>query len=95
MTEKRYQRNEDFIFRKVVEEMILVPIKQNIAEMDQIYTLNEVGAFLWELLSQPRSLKELQQAVLAEFEADPQNVLADVSRFIQDAQSFGALQEID
>jgi len=59
MTEKRYQRHEDFIFRKIVEEMILVPVKQNVAEMEAVFTLNEVGAFLWEQLSQPRSLNEL------------------------------------
>jgi hypothetical protein len=94
MTEKRYQRNEDFIFRKIVEEIILVPIKQNVAEMEAVFTLNEVGAFLWEQLGQPRSLSELHNAVLNEFEADPAKVLEDIEDFLQAAETFGAVKEV-
>ena len=94
MTEKRYQRNEDFIFRKIVEEMILVPIKQNVAEMEAVFTLNEVGAFLWEQLGQPRSLSELHNAVLDEFEADPAIVLEDIEAFLNEAEAFGAVKEV-
>ena len=94
MTEKRYQRNEDFIFRKIVEEIILVPIKQNVAEMEAVFTLNEVGAFLWEQLGQPRSLSELHNAVLDEFEADPAIVLEDIEAFLKEAEAFGAVKEV-
>ncbi len=94
MTEKRYQRNEDFIFRKIVEEIILVPIKQNVAEMEAVFTLNEVGAFLWEQLGQPRSLSELHNAVLNEFEADPAIVLEDIEAFLNEAEAFGAVKEV-
>ena len=94
MTEKRYQRNEDFIFRKIVEEIILVPIKQNVAEMEAVFTLNEVGAFLWEQLGQPRSLSELHNAVLDEFEADPAIVLEDIEAFLNEAEAFGAVKEV-
>ena len=94
MTEKRYQRNEDFIFRKIVEEMILVPVKQNVAEMEAVFTLNEVGAFLWEQLGQPRSLSELHNAVLDEFEADPAIVLEDIEAFLNEAEAFGAVKEV-
>ena len=94
MTEKRYQRNEDFISRKIVEEIILVPIKQNVAEMEAVFTLNEVGAFLWEQLGQPRSLSELHNAVLDEFEADPAIVLEDIEAFLNEAEAFGAVKEV-
>ncbi len=94
MTEKRYQRHEDFIYRKIVEEMILVPVKQNVAEMEAVFTLNEVGAFLWEQLGQPRSLSELHNAVLNEFEADPASVLEDIEAFLKEAEAFGAVKEV-
>ena len=94
MTEKRYQRNEDFIYRKIVEEMILVPVKQKVAEMEAVFTLNEVGAFLWEQLGQPRSLSELHNAVLNEFEADPASVLEDIEAFLKEAEAFGAVKEV-
>ena len=55
-------RNENFVFRHIVEEMVLVPIRQNVAELDSIYTLNELGAFIWEHLDSPRSHTELEEA---------------------------------
>jgi len=40
-----YIRNPDFIFRKIVGEMILVPIHADVADLNCLYTLNDVGAF--------------------------------------------------
>ncbi len=93
MTEKelRYVREPDFIFRKVVEEMILVPIHQNMGDMDCIYTLNEVGAFIWEILALPKTREELQTAVMNDFDADPGEVLADLDQFLQELIEFGAV----
>ena len=46
-----YKRQPDFIFRRIIDETILVPVHRNLAEMDCIYTLNELGAALWEKLA--------------------------------------------
>ena len=70
-TEVHYERNPNYIFRKVVDEFILVPIHQDVADMDAIYTLNDVGAFIWEHLEQPGTQAELQAALLEEYTADP------------------------
>ena len=45
---KKYNRNEDFVFRRIGDETILVPIKNNVGDMGAIYNLNELGAFIWE-----------------------------------------------
>jgi len=69
--EKKYIRNPNFIFRKIVDETILVPIRQNVAELNCIYSLNEVGSFLWQKLAEPQDLSTLQSAVVSEFAASP------------------------
>jgi len=89
-----FQRSPDFVFRKIVEELVLVPIRRNVADMDTIYTLNEVGAFLWERLQMPTSLDELEAAVLAEYDADADTVAADVAAFLGELISIGAVSEV-
>jgi len=37
----RYERNESFIYRSIVNEAVLVPIHQDVADMECIYTLND------------------------------------------------------
>ncbi len=43
------------------------------------YGLEEVGAFVWSLLvEKPRSVAELQAAILEEFDVEPEQCLADL-----------------
>ena len=48
--QKKYRKNENFVYRMIQHETILVPIKDNVGDMDSLYNLNEVGAFVWERL---------------------------------------------
>jgi len=90
----QYLRNPDFIFRKIVEEMILVPIHEDIADMNSIYTLNEVGCYLWEKLAEPITIGELKKAVLEEYDVPPEQVSVDVDQFLSDLSAFGAVQKV-
>ncbi|MGI6740025.1 MAG: PqqD family protein [Brevefilum sp.] len=87
-------RNQNFVYRQIVEEMVLVPIRQNIAELDSIYTLNELGAFIWKQLEDPRSNLELEKAILAEFDVDDEVVRTDLASFIQDLEQIGAIEKV-
>jgi hypothetical protein len=92
--EVHYERNPDYIFRKVVDEFILVPVHQDIADMDSIYTLNNVGAFIWEHLDQPGTQSGLLSALLEEYAADPQVLAADLERFLGEMTAIGALRKV-
>ena len=92
--ETHYERNPSHIFRKVVDEFILVPIHQDMADMDSIYTLNGVGAFIWEHLDQPRTQAELLAALLEEFAADPDVIAADLERFLDEMTTIRALKKV-
>lgn len=86
-----YTRNPDFIFRKIVDEMILVPVHKNVADMDAIFTLNEVGAFVWKRIEHPSSLAEIEHALTGEFEADPEVIQSDLRQFLAEMVSIGAV----
>lgn len=92
MSETQIKRNDDFIFRKIVNEMILVPVKHDVADMEHIFTLNEVGAFVWEKLSKSSTIEELQQDILDEFEVDPTMAQQDLQVFLEDLEAFQALE---
>jgi len=88
----RYVRNPDFIFRKVVDEVILVPLKQNVADMDAIFSLNEVGAFVWDQLDDSKTLTDLKSAVFSEFDAEPETMEKDLVSFLQSMVDIGAIK---
>lgn len=87
--QKQYKRNENFVFRKINNETILVPVKDNVAEMGFIYNLNEVGAFVWEHLDGKERLLDIKNMLLKTFEVSPENAEEDLCGFV------GRLKEID
>jgi len=89
----QYTHNPDFIYRKIVEEMILVPICQDIADMNCIYTLNPVGAFIWQQLEMPKTRNELEKAILAEFDVGHEPILKDLEDFIREMLAIGVIKE--
>ena len=92
--ETKYARNTDYVFRKIVNEMILVPIVQDVADMDCVYALNELGAMIWQQLEQPRGGQELAQVILEEYDAEPEAVQADLEVFLKNMLEAGAIREV-
>jgi hypothetical protein len=90
----RYERNPDFIFRQIVDEAVLVPIRRDVADMECIYTLSEVGALVWQALDRPATEAELQKAILDQFEADPEAVTADLDRFLRGMVEIDAIRKV-
>ena len=92
--ETLYERNPDFIYRQIVDESILVPVHQDVADMDCIYTLNPVAAFIWEQLEDQATLAELQAAIIEAYDVDPEAAVTDVLEFVRELESAGAVQRI-
>ena len=59
---------KSFVTRRIAGETILVPVTGHAADLDAIYTLNEVGSFIWHLIDGRRSAQAIAEAVSAEFE---------------------------
>lgn len=93
--DRRFVRNKNFIFRQIVEEMVLVPIRQNVADLDSIYTLNELGAFIWERLETPTSASDLQDDILEDFDVDAATVQSDLAVFMEELERIGAVETIN
>jgi hypothetical protein len=90
--DQKIERNPNFIFRMILDEAILVPIRKEIADLNALYTLNEVGAFVWQQLDQPQTLGEIQTNLLAEYEADPDTTVKDLQSYISDMLGIDALR---
>lgn len=56
------------------------------------YSLNEVGAFIWDLLHEPSTVAELSAAVVAEFEVDLATCLRDVTAILNELLEHGLVE---
>jgi hypothetical protein len=78
----------EVVSRKTGNEYVLVPITNNIADMDSVYTLNETGAFIWEQINGKRSVEDIIIALTNEYETDTVNAEKDVLSFISDLRKY-------
>jgi len=53
-----------------------------------------VAAFIWDVLQRPATMEDLEKELLQEYDADPDVLKADLSRFIAEMIAIGALQEM-
>ena len=47
------------------------------------YGLNSVGSAIWNLIQQPRTIRDLRDALVAEFEVDPQRCEEDLLAWLE------------
>jgi hypothetical protein len=80
------------VTRKTGNEYVLVPITNNIADMNSVYTLNETGAFIWELIDGKRTVEEIIIALTEEYDIDKQNAVSDVFTFIDNMSKYLIIQ---
>ena len=93
--EHRYRRNDNFVFRRIEDETILVPIKDNVGDMGSIYSLNEIGAFIWEHLDGDRRLNTIMELILDEYDVSTNQAELDVNEFIVDLVDIDAVDLVD
>jgi hypothetical protein len=81
------------VTRKTGYEYVLVPITNNIADMNSVYTLNETGAFIWEKINGKRSVEDIITALTTEFEIDKDTASEDMFSFIDNMKKYLIISE--
>ena len=84
-----YQKNQNFVFRQIDDETILVPIKDSVGDLGAIYNLNEVAAFVWQHLDGKKTLEDIKHMMTDEFEVSDPDAEQDLTEFV------GQLEKID
>lgn len=92
MTENSYRKAPDVVVRRTAGEVILVPVRGSLAELQQIFVLNPVGECIWNALDGEATGKSLIQAVVDRFEVDWNRASFDVNEFIQTLHALGLLE---
>lgn len=91
--EKVYKKSDSIVSRKIGDEFILVPIKQDVADLESIYTLNETAAHVWELIDGKLKVREIREKMLEEFEVTPNEAERDLIQHLQQLEGIGAIFE--
>ena len=87
-----YLQDPSIVSRNIAGEMILVPIRYNVGDLESIYTLNETAARIWELLDGERTLVAIRDVIVAEFEVEADEAERDMLELVAQLEGIGAVQ---
>lgn len=78
----RYIRNREVVARQIEGELIIVPIRSGVGDLNYVYTLNQIGSMLWDFMTEGRTLAEMTSKVCEEFEVNANVAQKDVEMFL-------------
>ena len=89
-----FRRSDDVVCRAVGLESILVPIRNNVGNLDFVYTLSPVAARIWSLIDGARTADDIADALTAEYDVDRDTVLADFAELVSDLAGVSLLSRV-
>lgn len=91
---KQYIRNEQFISRQIADEFLLIPVAHQLNGENWLFVLNEVGARIWELMDRGRSVQQIEELLLEEFDTTQEQLEEDLLRLLGQLQELGAIEAV-
>jgi hypothetical protein len=86
-----YQKNQNFVFRQIDDETLLVPIKDNVGDLGSIYNLNQAAAFVWQHMDGKKTLNDIKDLMTGEFEVSDPDAEQDLTEFVGELEKIDAI----
>jgi hypothetical protein len=90
----RYRRNQDVVSRSIEGELVIVPIRSGVGDLNSLYTLNPVGSVLWEFMNAEHTIGEMVQRVCDEFEVTEAQAKPDIESFLCSLMAEQLIQSV-
>jgi len=89
----KYQRVDRVVTREIAGETLLVPIRDNAAQLHHIFVLNPVANHIWNALADAASVEQLVASVCATFAVDEVQAERDVTAFLDELREADLVSE--
>jgi hypothetical protein len=89
-----YRCRDNLVTREIVGETIIVPITGELADLQQVYSLNATGAFVWQRLDGSASLKSIHQALTRHFEVRKKDAWEDLAELVTDLARASLIEKV-
>lgn len=82
---------KELITRQIAGDTVLVPVGKSVYDSNGLFVLNELGAFIWELLPKVDTQEQICAAVLEEYDVPTEIAVRDVAKFLDKLKQMDIL----
>lgn len=79
---------KELIKREIAGDTILVPVGKTVLDSNGLFVLNELGAFIWDLLPAVKDEAEICEAILREYDVSAEEAARDVGAFLENLRKM-------
>lgn len=74
---------DNFIFKEVAKEYMMVPLLNGNVNMSKVINLNETGAFIIKKLKEKDSIDYVVDEMIKEYDVSKEDALNDIKEFVE------------
>jgi hypothetical protein len=93
-TNSSFIKGDDLTTRRIAGETLIVPVRGHVGDLDAIYTLNELGSRIWQLLDEPATVKQIAAVISAEYEVTQAEAERDVAELLDSMAAAGLVRSV-
>jgi len=86
-----FVKESNFVTREIAGETIVVPIRGRTGDLDSIFTLNEQGTLIWNLLDGRTSVSQIVEAIAKTYEVTEDEAARDTIDFLSLLETAGLI----
>ena len=87
-----YAKETNLVTRDIAGETIIVPVKSNVGDLDSIYTLNEIGTLIWQLIDGKNSVGQIVDAICNAYDVTSEEAEKDALEFLNSLEAGGLIR---
>ena len=89
-----YSKKVDSVTREIAGEAIIVPVKSRAAELDAIYTLNELGALIWQSIDGKTTVSLIVEGICNLYDVARETATRDIVEFFETLEAEGLIRPV-
>lgn len=93
--EKSFVKDDNLMARNIAGETLIVPIRNSIGDLNSIYTLNEVGALIWQMIDKRTRVNQIVEAVSKEYDVTIDEAAQDVIELLDSMKAEGLIRPVE
>lgn len=91
---KQMRTNNQYIFREIGGESLLIPIGQASVKLNGMIHMSETAAFIWQQVDKAADLNEIIKALTEEYDVTEEQARTDVYGYLTELHKRGMVLEI-
>ena len=92
--DQKYSKDSSIVSREIAGDIILVPIRRNVGDLESIFTLNETAAFAWKLIDGLMTIEEIREQIVSVYDVSTEQAEKDIIELISQLFNIGAVQRV-